>query len=297
MSDKSLKRRLPIDRPCSACSGGDPEMKYHMHSPPFREGYGEAAASGDVPPQYDKATLPPAAPDGGETLEQKARKLAIDVLSNCAAHYASPEWYVTELKLGDDLTPQTFIDRAIALGTNITLAAMRDHSRQQAERIKELENRHVQFMVAGGPVVMATEFDAMKRRAESAERERDAFAKHNLEWAKAAEARMKERDEAVAQVAGLEDELRHVVVTLSHIAEMFPIGVAPEDLVTAMQNKCGALVARLKALASSAPLVATHDATVLECAANLAACCHSGGEAAVAIRKRAAELRKQAGGQ
>ncbi len=69
-----------------------------------------------------------------------------------------------------------------------------------------------------------------------------------------------ERDAAVAQVAGLEDELRHVVVTLSHIAEMFPIGVAPEDLVTAMQNKCGALVARLKALASSAPLVAARDA-------------------------------------
>ena len=29
--------KLPIDRPCSACSGGDPEMKYHDHTPPFRK--------------------------------------------------------------------------------------------------------------------------------------------------------------------------------------------------------------------------------------------------------------------
>jgi hypothetical protein len=28
--------KLPIDRPCSACSGGDPHMKYHNHHPPFR---------------------------------------------------------------------------------------------------------------------------------------------------------------------------------------------------------------------------------------------------------------------
>jgi hypothetical protein len=27
---------LPIDRPCSACSAGDHEMKYHLHCPPFR---------------------------------------------------------------------------------------------------------------------------------------------------------------------------------------------------------------------------------------------------------------------
>lgn len=31
------KRKLPIDRPCSACSGGDPNMKYHDHCPPFRQ--------------------------------------------------------------------------------------------------------------------------------------------------------------------------------------------------------------------------------------------------------------------
>lgn len=29
-------RKLPIDRPCSACSGGDPKMKHHLHCPPFR---------------------------------------------------------------------------------------------------------------------------------------------------------------------------------------------------------------------------------------------------------------------
>ena len=84
MSDKSLKRRLPIDRPCSACSGGDPEMKHHMHSPPFREGYGEATGpSGEVPPHHPIAVTPwhkpnvvygtwepPAAPDGGEASER-----------------------------------------------------------------------------------------------------------------------------------------------------------------------------------------------------------------------------------
>jgi hypothetical protein len=32
--------RYPIDRPCSACSAGDYEMKYHLHYPPFRKGYG-----------------------------------------------------------------------------------------------------------------------------------------------------------------------------------------------------------------------------------------------------------------
>lgn len=29
-------RKLPIDRPCSACSAGDSEMEYHSHCPPFR---------------------------------------------------------------------------------------------------------------------------------------------------------------------------------------------------------------------------------------------------------------------
>ena len=124
---------------------------------------------------------------------------------------------------------------------------------------------------------------------------------------------------ALLDVAGLEDELRHVVVTLSHIAEMFPIGVAPEDLVTAMQNKCGALVARLKALASSAPLVAAHNAKIeaaaLEDAANamenndltfndldgpavwLRARAEQLLRDAVPVGRESAELRKQAGGQ
>lgn len=29
-------RKLPIDRPCSACSAGDTRMEYHDHCPPFR---------------------------------------------------------------------------------------------------------------------------------------------------------------------------------------------------------------------------------------------------------------------
>ncbi len=35
--------KYPIDRPCSACSAGDDEMKYHDHHPPFRKGYGPPA--------------------------------------------------------------------------------------------------------------------------------------------------------------------------------------------------------------------------------------------------------------
>jgi hypothetical protein len=30
------RARLPIDRPCSACSAGDSKMEYHLHAPPFR---------------------------------------------------------------------------------------------------------------------------------------------------------------------------------------------------------------------------------------------------------------------
>lgn len=33
---EDLRAKLPIDRPCSACSAGDTEMKYHDHAPPFR---------------------------------------------------------------------------------------------------------------------------------------------------------------------------------------------------------------------------------------------------------------------
>ena len=36
----AIKGKFPIDRPCSACSAGDLEMKYHDHTAPFREGYG-----------------------------------------------------------------------------------------------------------------------------------------------------------------------------------------------------------------------------------------------------------------
>lgn len=39
-------RKLPIDRPCSACSAGDYKMEYHDHCPPFREGKQELGAGG-----------------------------------------------------------------------------------------------------------------------------------------------------------------------------------------------------------------------------------------------------------
>jgi hypothetical protein len=39
--------RLPIDRPCSACSAGDTEMEYHLHRPPFRTPSAPQAACRD----------------------------------------------------------------------------------------------------------------------------------------------------------------------------------------------------------------------------------------------------------
>jgi hypothetical protein len=40
--------KFPIDRPCSACSGGDPEMLYHDHDLPFQ---GQAAQLSKAPSQ------------------------------------------------------------------------------------------------------------------------------------------------------------------------------------------------------------------------------------------------------
>lgn len=41
--------KYPIDRPCSACSDGDTEMKYHNHQPPFREGFGPSEPKAGPP--------------------------------------------------------------------------------------------------------------------------------------------------------------------------------------------------------------------------------------------------------
>lgn len=38
-----MSGKYPIDRPCSACSGGDSAMEYHDHEPPYRKGYGPKA--------------------------------------------------------------------------------------------------------------------------------------------------------------------------------------------------------------------------------------------------------------
>jgi len=107
--------------------------------------------------QTPSATTP-AAPDGGETLEQIINKY----LPLEGGRYNWCKGIPTD---------QVLRIRQICENALTHFAA--DQARQQEERIKELENRHVQFMVTGGPVVMATEFDAMKQRAESAERERE----------------------------------------------------------------------------------------------------------------------------
>lgn len=39
-------KKLPIDRPCSACSDGDYKMEYHSHCPPFRETPSQPAEPG-----------------------------------------------------------------------------------------------------------------------------------------------------------------------------------------------------------------------------------------------------------
>jgi hypothetical protein len=45
------------------------------------------------------------------------------------------------------------------------------------EKLEVAENKHVQFMVEGGPVVMATEFDDLKTKLALAEQERDRLDK------------------------------------------------------------------------------------------------------------------------
>ncbi len=40
--------KYPIDRPCSACSAGDTEMKHHDHEPPFRKGYGPSVSASSI---------------------------------------------------------------------------------------------------------------------------------------------------------------------------------------------------------------------------------------------------------
>src|ERR1019366_1350405 len=37
VSSEASPAKLPIDRPCSACSAGDSKMEHHDHTPPFRE--------------------------------------------------------------------------------------------------------------------------------------------------------------------------------------------------------------------------------------------------------------------
>lgn len=52
------ERKLPIDRPCSACSGGDPEMKYHDHYPPFSASVHFNADEAGGPGYVKKHSLP-----------------------------------------------------------------------------------------------------------------------------------------------------------------------------------------------------------------------------------------------
>ena len=56
-------RKLPIDRPCSACSAGDYKMEYHDHCPPFRNTVPAPAAAMEqyergVAHAYSDATTP-----------------------------------------------------------------------------------------------------------------------------------------------------------------------------------------------------------------------------------------------
>lgn len=48
-------KKLPIDRPCSACSAGDFEMKYHSHCPPFRNEQFTGTTINDLQNKVDKA--------------------------------------------------------------------------------------------------------------------------------------------------------------------------------------------------------------------------------------------------
>lgn len=64
----SLDQRLPIDRPCSACSAGDSNMNHHKHSPPFRQTI-----------QIGETSLPDATGNShGEVIKERLAALATD---------------------------------------------------------------------------------------------------------------------------------------------------------------------------------------------------------------------------
>jgi hypothetical protein len=65
-------RALAIDRPCSACSAGDEEMKYHLHCPPFRVG----AAEAPKPDPFERAFNPQTLEDWRDKCEFLERELA-----------------------------------------------------------------------------------------------------------------------------------------------------------------------------------------------------------------------------
>ena len=98
-------QKLPIDRPCSACSDGDTEMKYHDHQPPFRD-----PVLNDKAPEMPKQSEPfvsgmgqaEACPDCGS--KRKPFRLcvncktshSIDLFSNrgCAIRRCTCAWHI-----------------------------------------------------------------------------------------------------------------------------------------------------------------------------------------------------------
>jgi hypothetical protein len=61
-----------------------------------------------------------------DRFDTEARELAIEILADCASHYADPVRYVRCLNTGEE---QKYIDRAIGLATKLVLAfARRAHA-------------------------------------------------------------------------------------------------------------------------------------------------------------------------
>lgn len=97
-------RKLPIDRPCSACSGGDPKMKHHLHCPPFRG-------------HPDKLRI-------------DTKQLAISILANFAYKYVHADQFGH---------PQSVIDAAINRATREIEAALGEQGGQSPQVTKDAD--------------------------------------------------------------------------------------------------------------------------------------------------------------
>ena len=133
--------------------------------------------------------------------DEEKRDVARDEFDNCCCNYAidlheKVDALTKELDVATRESDEVIkILGALAPGGSIVNMAIAAHTaigslKEQRDAAKaenaKLENRHVQFMVEGGPVVMATDYDKLKVENDRlrAENERLCLPVANEEWPK-----------------------------------------------------------------------------------------------------------------